>query len=86
MIGHDARLKIRRFGTLRIILRTHTDSKKDIYDATDAYGFHNRLSHPQTCSGEYVTSSPRRCWMWQLGAAFSHSEDRLGATRCFSPQ
>jgi len=39
VIGHDARLKIRRFGTLRIILRTHTDSKKDIYDATDAYGF-----------------------------------------------
>jgi hypothetical protein len=39
VVGHDARWKIRRFATLRIIPRTHTDTKKDIYDATDAYGF-----------------------------------------------
>jgi hypothetical protein len=37
--GHDARWRICRFNTLRIILRSHTDTMKDIYDATDAYGF-----------------------------------------------
>jgi hypothetical protein len=39
VVGHDARWRICRFRTLRIILRTHTDTRKDIYDATDAYGF-----------------------------------------------
>jgi hypothetical protein len=39
VVGHDTRSRICRFRTLRIILRTHTDTKKDIYVATDAYGF-----------------------------------------------